>query len=29
MEVYERVGKSLIWVGERTQRAEEMNFMAL
>ena len=29
VEVYERVGKSVIWVCERVQRAEQMNFMAL
>ena len=29
VEVYERVGKSVIWVRERAQRAEQMNFMAL
>ena len=29
IEVYERVGKSVIWVSERAQRAEQMNFMAL
>ena len=28
-EVYERVGKSVIWVCERAQRAEQMNFMGL
>ena len=28
-EVYKRLGKSVIWVCERTQRAEQMNFMAL
>ena len=27
--VYERVGKSVIWVCERAQRAEQMNFMGL
>ena len=27
--VYERVGKSVIWVCERAQRAEQVNFMAL
>ena len=29
LQVYERVGKSVIWVCERAQRAEQMNFMAL
>ena len=29
VEVYERVGESVIWVCERAQRAEQMNFMAL
>ena len=29
VEVYERVGKSVIWVCERAQRAEQMNFMGL
>ena len=29
IEVYERVGESAIWVCERAQRAEQMNFMAL
>ena len=29
IEVYEWVGKSLIWVCERAQRAKQMNFMAL
>ena len=29
VEVYERVGKSVIWVCETAQRAEQMNFMAL
>ena len=29
VEVYERDGKSVIWVGEMTQRAEQMNFMTL
>ena len=29
VEVYERVGKSVIWVSEMAQRAEQMNFMAL
>ena len=29
VEVYKRVGKSVIWVCERPQRAEQMNFMAL
>ena len=29
VEVYERVEKSVIWVRERPQRAEQMNFMAL
>ena len=29
VEVYERVGKSVIWVCERVQRAEQVNFMAL
>ena len=28
-EIYERVGKSVISVRERAQRAEQMNFMAL
>ena len=28
-EVHKRLGKSVIWVGERAQRAEQMNFMAL
>ena len=27
--VYERVEKSVIWVCERAQRAEQMNFMTL
>ena len=27
--VYKRLGKSVIWVCERAQRAEQMNFMAL
>ena len=29
VEVYERVGKSVIWVSDRAQRAEQMNFMVL
>ena len=29
VEVYERVGKFVIWVCERAQRAEQMNFMGL
>ena len=29
VEVYERVGKSVIWVCKRAQRAEQKNFMAL
>ena len=29
LQVYERVGKSVIWVCERAQRAEKVNFMAL
>ena len=29
VEVYKRVGKSVIWVREMSQRAEQMNFMAL
>ena len=29
VEVYKRVEKSVIWVRERAQRAEQMNFMAL
>ena len=29
IEVYERVGKSFIWVCDNAQRAEQMNFMAL
>ena len=29
VEVYERMGKSVIWACERVQRAEQMNFMAL
>ena len=29
VEVYERVGKSVIWVGEMAQRVEQMNFMTL
>ena len=29
VEVYEMVGASVIWVCERAQRAEQMNFMAL
>ena len=29
VEVYERVGESVIWVCKRAQRAEQMNFMAL
>ena len=29
LQVYERVGKSVIWVCEMAQRAEQMNFMAL
>ena len=29
VEIYERVGKSVISVRERAQRAEQMNFMAL
>ena len=29
VEVYERVEKSVSWVRERAQRAEQMNFMAL
>ena len=29
VEVYEREGKSVIWVCERGQRAKQMNFMAL
>ena len=29
VEVYERVEKFVIWVCERAQRAEQMNFMAL
>ena len=28
-EVYKRVGKSVIWVCESAQRAEQINFMAL
>ena len=28
-EVYEREGKSVIWVCERAQRPEQMNLMAL
>ena len=28
-EVYKRPGKSVIWVCERAQRAEQMNFLAL
>ena len=28
VEVYERLEKSVIWVRERAQRAEQMNFMA-
>ena len=29
LQVYERVEKSVIWVCERAQRVEQMNFMAL
>ena len=29
IEVYNMVGKSVIWVCERAQRAKQMNFMAL
>ena len=29
VEVYGRVGKSVFWVCERTQRAEQMNFIAV
>ena len=29
VEVYKRVGKSVIWVCERDKRAEQMNFMDL
>ena len=29
VEVYKRVGKSVIWACERAQRVEQMNFMAL
>ena len=29
VEVYKRVGKSVIWVCERAKRAEQMNFMDL
>ena len=29
VEVYEKVGKSVIWASEMAQRAEQMNFMAL
>ena len=28
-EVHKRLGKSVLWVCERVQRAEQMNFMAL
>ena len=28
-EVFKRVGKSVIWVCEMAQRAEQMNFMTL
>ena len=28
-EVHKRLGKSVLWVCERAQRAEQMNFMAL
>ena len=28
-EVYGRVGRSVIWVCERAQRAEQMNFIAV
>ena len=29
LQVYERVGKSVIWVYERTPKGQQMNFMAL
>ena len=29
VEVFQRVGKSVIWVCEMAQRAEQMNFMTL
>ena len=29
VEVYKRVGKSVIWVRERAQKGQQMNFMAL
>ena len=29
VEVFKRVGKSVIWVSEMAQRAEQMNFMTL
>ena len=29
VEVYKRVGESVIWVCHRAQRAEQMNFVAL
>ena len=29
VEMYEKVEKSVIWVRERAQRAQQMNFMAL
>ena len=29
VEIFKRVGKSVIWVGEMAQRAEQMNFMTL
>ena len=29
VEVYKREGKSVIWVCERTQKGQQMNFMAL
>ena len=29
VEVYKRVGKSVIWVSERAQKGQQMNFMAL
>ena len=28
LQVYERVGKSVIWVSEKTQKGQQMNFMA-
>ena len=29
VEIFKRVGKSVIWVGEMAQRAEQMNFITL